>query len=99
MTSINFFTKNQLFDLDKSNELNSNYVLCDFVLYPSVISDPIKRKEKYEKITLKDLKKYANDIFIAKNLSLLIQTNLDKKLVKNSIEKMIKTLYMTDCFK
>lgn len=37
--------------------------------------------------------------FIAKNLSLLIQTNLDKKLVKNSIEKMIKTLYMTDCFK
>ena len=52
----------------------------------------IKRKEKYEKITLKDLKKYANDIFIAKNLSLLIQTNLDKKLVKNSIEKMIKTL-------
>lgn len=99
LTSINFFTKNQLFDLDNSNELNSNYVLCDFVLYPSVISEPIKRKEKYEKITLKDLKKYANDIFIAKNLSLLIQTNLDKKLVKNSIEKMIKTLYMTDCFK
>ena len=54
--------------------------------------DDEKRKEKYEKITLKDLKKYANDIFIAKNLSLLIQTNLDKKLVKNSIEKMIKTL-------
>lgn len=98
LTSINFFTKNQLFDLDNSNELNSNYVLCDFVLYPSVISEPIKRKEKYEKITLKDLKKYANDIFIAKNLSLLIQTNLDKKLVKNSIEKMIKTLYMTGCF-
>ena len=83
LTSINFFTKNQLFDLDNSNELNSNYVLCDFVLYPSVISEPIKRKEKYEKITLKDLKKYANDIFIAKNLSLLIQTNLDKKLVKS----------------
>lgn len=92
LTSISFFTKNQLFDLDNSNELNSNYVLCDFVLYPSVISEPIKRKEKYEKITLKDLKKYANDIFIAENLSLLIQTNFDKRLLKSSIEKMINNL-------
>ena len=82
---------NTKFDLDNSNALNSNYVLCDFVLYPSVISEPIKRKEKYEKITLNDLKKYAKEIFISKNLSLLIQTNLDKKFVKNSIEKMINS--------
>lgn len=92
LTSISFFTKNQLFDLDNSNELNSNYALCDFVLYPSIISEPIKRKEKYEKIKINDLKKCANNIFTAENLSILIQTSLDKKLVKNSVEKMINAL-------
>ncbi|MCH5298025.1 MAG: insulinase family protein [Ruminococcus sp.] len=92
LTSISFFTKNQLFDLDNSAELNNNYVLCDFVLYPTIISEPIKRKEIYENIKINDLKKCANDIFIAKNLSFLIQTNLDKKFIKNTLEKMINTL-------
>lgn len=92
LTSISFFTKNQLFDLDNPNELNSNYALCDFVLYPSIISEPIKRREKYEKIKINDLKKCANNIFTAENLSILIQTSLDKKLVKNSVEKMINAL-------
>lgn len=92
LTSISFFTRNQLFDLDNSNGLNSNYALCDFVLYPPIISEPIKRKVIYESITLNDLKKCADDIFTAENLSLLIQTNLDEKLVKSSIEKMINNL-------
>lgn len=89
LTSINFFTKNQLFDLDNPNALNSNYVFCDFVLNRALISEPLQAKEKYAKVTVNDLKKCAGDIFVSKNLSFLFQTKLDKKIVKNSIEEMI----------
>ncbi len=91
LKNINFFTKNQLFDFDNSKELNYNYALCDFVLSPHIISEPIKRKEKYEKITVNDLKEYASNIFISKNISLLIQTNLDKKAIIDFVEKTINT--------
>ena len=72
-----------------SHEYTDTIVIL-FVVFINAIVGFIQ--EEKASLILKDLKKYANDIFIAKNLSLLIQTNLDKKLVKNSIEKMIKTL-------
>lgn len=86
-TSIVFFTENQLFDLDDTKIMNSNYALSDFILGYD-LTDPQKKKEKYEKITIQDLEKTAEKLFSMKNLSMLIATKEDRKKVLNSLTKL-----------
>lgn len=91
LTSINFFTKNQIMDLDNPNKLNSNYVLCDFVL-KSIVSEPLEQKAIYEKITLNNLREYACEILTGENISFLIQTSFDESAVKLFLEETINQL-------
>ncbi len=88
LSSINFFTKNQLMDFDNQNTLNNRYVLCDFVL-KSLISEPNELKEKYEQITINDLQYCADKLLTDKNISFLIGTSMDEVTVKEYIEKLI----------
>lgn len=91
LSSISFFTKNQIMDFDNQKELNFRYVLCDFAL-DSILSDPLELKEKYESISIKDLQTLASKIFSCDNISFLIQTDIDDNVVKNSLEKLLINL-------
>ncbi len=88
LSNIYFFTKNQLMDYDDQDSLNYKYALGDFVLSP-LITEPNESKEKYEKITIDDLQKCAQKIFITNNISFLIQSSIDEITVKQSIEQII----------
>ena len=75
-------------DYDDQDSLNYKYALGDFVLSP-LITEPNESKEKYEKITIDDLQKCAQKIFITNNISFLIQSSIDEITVKQSIEQII----------
>lgn len=89
ISSIIFFTKNQLMDLDDSISLNRNYMISDFSLDRNIISNPIDRKAKYESLDRIKLLECANKLLISSNLSFLIETNLDSGFVKKIIERSI----------
>lgn len=88
LTSLAFFTNNQVMDLDDSIGLNRNYLIADFALCHK-ISEPLKRKRKYEEIDKTRLLKCARDLFIADNLSLLIETSIPKQDIVNALKKWL----------
>lgn len=88
-TTINFFTTNQTIDLDNTIKLNHNYILCDFVLNLMNL-EPLEQKKIFESISINDIQIYAQEIFTSNNLSLIIETNLDKKLIVSHIETFMK---------
>ncbi|MEE1280794.1 MAG: pitrilysin family protein [Acutalibacteraceae bacterium] len=89
LSSINFFTKNQIFNLDDSNALNYNYLIDDFV-FNNTISEPQKLKEIYEKISIDDLLACANNVLCKNNLSLLIETSKNIKKAEKKINDILK---------
>lgn len=94
--SINFFTGNQLMDLDDAKALNSNYVVSDFVLGSTmtnpIISEPIERKKKYESIGIESLLVYARNVFVPENISFLLETSEDTDKLSDYIESQILNL-------
>lgn len=89
LSSICFFTKNQLMDLDYPQDMNRNYVLCDFV-FGLEISEPTQRRKKYESIDIEALNKCARDVFKPENISFLIESSLSAEKIKRFLENTIK---------
>lgn len=88
LSSIIFFTDNQIMDFDDCETLNDNYVISDFVL-GGIVSEPLQRKQKYESLTIDSLNKAANKVFEKSNLSLLIEGNKEAQKIADYIEKYI----------
>lgn len=91
LTSLTFFTNNQLMDLDDPIGLNRNYIISDFVLGHK-ISDPLNRKRKYEEIDKARLLECAQELFVSDNLSFLIETSIPENDVISILEKTISEL-------
>ncbi|MCQ4021694.1 MULTISPECIES: pitrilysin family protein [unclassified Ruminococcus] len=91
LSSITFFTKNQLIDLDDPVALNRNYLFSYFVLN-SKVSAPLYRKAKYENIDKVILSETAKALFVPTNLSFLIETSIPQKNVMCVLEKLIALL-------
>lgn len=90
LSSIAFFTDNQLMSLDNCKRLNNEYFI-DFVLDCS-FSTPDEKAEKYSQITPSDLAKTANEIFVSKNISFIIETSLNEDDVRAFVERKIPEL-------
>lgn len=90
LSSIAFFTDNQLMDFDNCKKLNNEY-LIDFILDCSD-STPDEKAEKYSQITPSDLAKTANEIFVSKNISFIIETSLNEDDVTDFVERKILEL-------
>ena len=90
LSSIAFFTDNQLMILDNCKRLNNEYFI-DFVLDCS-FSTPDEKAEKYSQITPSDLAKTANEIFVSKNISFIIETSLNEDDVRAFVERKIPEL-------
>lgn len=88
--SIVFFTRNQTMDFDSPETLNNRYALCDFIL-KSALSEPIEIKEKYEQISPSNIQMYASEILTESNISFLVQTCINDKLIKRNLERYLKT--------
>ncbi len=91
LSSIAFFTDDQLMQLDDCKKLNKEYLLCDFVL-DNLVSVPDEKAEKYSQITPSDLTKTANEIFVSKNISFIIETSLNVDDVRAFVERKILEL-------
>ena len=65
-------------------------MLCDFIL-KSVLSEPIEIKEKYKQISPSNIQMYAYEILTESNISFLVQTCINDKLIKSNLEKYLKT--------
>lgn len=91
ISSIAFLTDNMLMELDDCRSLNNEYYLCDFV-FGNRFSTPDEKAEKYSQLTTTDLIKTANDIFVSKNVSFIIETSLDENEVREYITKLTADL-------
>lgn len=95
-SSIHFFTENQLMDLDDAKSLNNFYVLSDFVLGSAItsnlISEPIERKKRYERIGIEELLVCAKSIFVPENISFLLETSENTDKLSDYIESQISKL-------
>lgn len=89
LSSISFFTKNQLFDLDDSDALNYSYFIND-VIFNSTISEPQKLKKIYENISIDNLLTCANTVFCKDNLAFLIETSKKPAKVERKINGILK---------
>lgn len=89
LSSISFFTKNQIFDLDDSDSLNYSYLINDF-LFNNTISEPQKLKEAYENISIDELLACANNVLCKNNLSFLIESSRKFKKVEKKINDILK---------
>ncbi len=89
LSSISFFTKNQLFDLDDADTLNYSYHINDIV-FNNTISEPHKFKESYEAISIEDLVTCANTVFCKDNLAFLIETSKEFAKVERKINGILK---------
>lgn len=89
LSSICFFTKNHLFDLDDSERLNYIYCISDFV-FNSPISEPNALKQAYENISICDLLNCADRVLCKNNLSFLIETSKDFSKVEKKINDILK---------
>ena len=88
LSSIAFFTDNQLMNFDDCKSLNKEYLLCDFVL-GCLVSTPDEKTEKYSQITTADLAETANEIFMSKNISFIVETFLNEEDVTDFVERKI----------
>lgn len=90
-SSFTFFTKNQVMDLDDTVDLNHNYMFSDFILNDK-ISEPLRRKEKYESITKEDLMICARKLFRSSNLSFLVETAIPEDEIMDVFRKSLSLL-------
>lgn len=91
LSSILFFTDNQLMDLDDCKKLNDEYVLCDFVL-GILPSEPEQKAEVYRNIKICDLINTAKELFVKENISFIIESSLKKEIIENMISDILSVL-------
>ena len=91
-SNIAFFTDNQIMDYDNTQVLTNDYVLSDFIFNGQIISEPTERKEKYRSISAKDILSTFQKVFIAKNISFIVQTSLDEIKLINHCESLINQM-------
>lgn len=89
LSSICFFTKNQLFDLDDSDALNYSYHINDIV-FNNTVSEPHKLKKLYGAISIDDLLLCANTVFCKDNLAFLIETSKKPAKVERKVNDILK---------
>lgn len=91
-SNIAFYTDNQIMDYDNTQVLTNNYVLSDFIFKGQIISEPTECKEKYKSISVKDILCTFQKIFIAKNISFIVQTSTDEIKLVNHCESLINQI-------
>lgn len=91
-TNIVFFTDNFIKDYDDAKLLSDNYILFDFVLNGSVLSEPMDCKQKYGAITYESITKTAKGIFSKDKTSVIIETSFDDDNIVDMFESAIDIL-------
>lgn len=91
LSSIVFFTDDQLMNYDDTKKLNEEYTLCDFVLDIQP-SEPKEKAYAYKNIKIKDLINTAKQVFVKDNFSAIIETDLEKDEIYNVINRNLKYL-------
>lgn len=91
LSSIVFFTDDQLMNYDDTKKLNEEYTLCDFVLDIQP-SEPKEKAYAYKNIKIKDLINTAKQVFVKDNFSAIIETDLEKNEIYNVINRNLKYL-------